>query len=314
LEEKKMKKIFIFLMVLALCMAVILPAGATEANPDTDESTEYLSGSESVTESVEDTAESHSVSDSEFISETESQTENIAAIIGDADSRLDAIVKIAAAMGITLDEAEALLDKMVALGDEHLADSDLWNDIRADILENPDRWIIVALVVLMLIALVTFIIRGLIKNTTAQAATRANIIDIKENEAKLSEKVNAAAKKLSSIGGEHVEIKAEMYELRELVEQMQHVVDASKDETARIHEMAITMLSAVERIKADSASALKVNEEQALQTVQLLNIAMGRKLPTVSQSTRKVWYEDAVSKIKEAANDNGTEAGKNDGE
>lgn len=309
-----MKKIFIFLMMLALCMAVILPVGATETFEGTFESTEYLSGSESVTESVEDTEESHSVSDSEFVSETESQTENIAAIIGDADSRLDAIVKIAEAMGITLDEAEALLDKMVALGDEHLADSDLWNDIRADILENPDRWIIVALVVLMLIALVTFIIRGLIKNTTAQAATRANIIDIKENEAKISEKVNAATKKLSSIEGEHVEIKAEMYELRELAEQMQRVVDASKDETARIHEMAITMLSAVERIKADSASALKVNEEQALQTVQLLNIAMGRNLPTVSKSTRKVWYEDAVSKIKEAANDNGTEAGKNDGE
>ena len=309
-----MKKIFIFLMVLALCMAVILPVGAAETFEGTFESTENLSGSESVTESVEYTAESHSLSDSEFISETESQTENIAAIIGDADSRLDAIVKIAAAMGITLDEAEALLDKMVALGDEHLADSDLWNDIRADILENPDRWIIVALVVLMLIALVTFIIRGLIKNTTAQAATRANIIDIKENEAKISEKVNAATKKLSSIEGEHVEIKAEMYELRELAEQMQRVVDASKAETARIHEMAITMLTAVERIKADSASALKVNEEQALQTVQLLNIAMGRNLPTVSKSTRKVWYEDAVSKIKEAANDNGTEAGKNDGE
>jgi hypothetical protein len=235
-------------------------------------------------------------------------------IIGDAESRLDAIVKIAGAMGITLDEAEALLDKMVALGDEHLSDSDIWNDVKADILEHPDRWIIVALVVLMLIALVTFIIRGLIKNTTAQAATRANIIDIKENEAKISEKVNAATKKLSSIEGEHVEIKAEMCEIRELAEQMQRVVDASKDETARIHEMAITMLSAVERIKTDSASALKVNEEQALQTVQLLNIAMGRKLPTVSQSTRKVWYEDAVSKIKEAANDNGTEASKNDGE
>lgn len=309
-----MKKIFIFLMVLALCMAVILPVGAAETFEGTFENTENLSGSEIVTESVEDTAESHPVSDSEFISETESQTENIAAIIGDADSRLDAIVKIAEAMGITLDEAEALLDKMVALGDEHLADSDLWNDIRADILENPDRWIIVALVVLMLIALVTFIIRGLIKNTTAQAATRANIIDIKENEAKISEKVNAATKKLSSIEGEHVEIKAEMCEIRELAEKMQSVVDASKDETARIHEMAITMLSAVERIKADSASALKVNEEQALQTVQLLNIAMGRKLPTVSQATRNIWYEDAVSKIKEAANDNGTEASENDGE
>jgi hypothetical protein len=308
-----MKKIFIFLMVIALCMAVILPVGAAETFEGTFENTENLSGSESVTESVENTAESHPVSDSEFISETESQTENIAAIIGDADSRLDAIVKIAEAMGITLDEAEALLDKMVALGDEHLADSDIWNDIRADILENPDRWIIVALVVLMLIALVTFIIRGLIKNTTAQAATRANIIDIKENEAKISEKVNAATKKLSSIEGEHVEIKAEMCEIRELAEKMQSVVDASKDETARIHEMAITMLSAVERIKADSASALKVNEEQALQTVQLLNIAMGRKLPTVSQATRNIWYEDAVSKIKEAANDNGVEAS-NEGE
>ena len=67
-----------------------------------------------------------------------------------------------------------------------------------------------------------------------------------------------------------------------------------------ISEMAVTMLSAVDLLKTNSESALNVNIEQALQTVQLLNIALGRQMPHVSDSTRRVWYEDSVAKIKAA--------------
>lgn len=305
-----MKKIFIFLITLVVCMAVILPAGATEVYGSTVEGESVPEATEQETGAVTETTEGVFDTYTETIGGTVTETESadIMDILGDAESRLDAIAKIAAAMGITLDEAEALLDKMIALGDEHLGDSDIWADIKADILENPENWIAAALIVLMVVALIVFIIRGLIKNTSAQAAMKLNVVDIKKNQSEISEDVTKATRKLGDIENEHTAIKAEMDEIRALTTEMRAVVDAGKEETDRILDIAVAMLAAVELIKTNSESAVKVNEEQALRTVQLLNIAMGRQLPRVSEATRKVWYEDSVAKIKEAAGDKGTEA------
>lgn len=315
-----MKKIFCYIITVVMIVCLLaVPVFATEdgsaqgASEEVRVKSEEAVGAETETEAVsaaetvledateqEDTVKEVDGSSGTPIS-TESETEDLAAIIGNAGSRLEAIVGIAGAMGVTLEEAEALLDKMVAIGDEHFGESDFWAGIKTSILGNPESWTVVALVVLMFVALVVFLIRGLIKNTTAQAATKANIIDIKKNEAEISDKVSKANLRLGDIEREHSDIKLEMDEIREMAISMLKVVDDSKQEVDRICEMAIAMLAAVDSLKSNSESALKVNEEQALQTVQLLNIAMGRQLPRVSESTRKVWYDDAVSKIKEAA-------------
>lgn len=306
-----MKKIFYILITATVCTALILPAAAT----DIEEGTIALEDSSVATESAGEAATAVETVDAateaadeiEVETETatdmstESETKDIAAIIGNADSRLDAIVGIAGAMGITLEEAEQLLDKMVALGDEPLGDTDIWVEIKASILENPETWTIVVLVVLMLIALAIFLIRGQIKNTSAQAATKANIIDIKKNEAEMRTEMRTATNKLGEIGHEHEGIKLEMDEICKMAGDMLKIVEESKAEADKICEMAALMLSAVDLLKANSETSLNVNREQALQTVQLLNIAMGRQLPRVSESTRKVWYEDAVAKIKEKA-------------
>ena len=306
-----MKKIICILIIAAMCMAFILPTAATEIEEGTVVPEESLAATESAGEAataVETVdAATEAADETEVETETatdmstESETKDIAAIIGNAYSRLDAIVGIAGAMGITLEEAEAILDKMVALGDEHLGDTDIWVEIKASILENPETWTIVVLIVLMLIALAIFLIRGQIKNTSAQATTKANIIDIKKNEAEITGKVNAANTKLAEIEREHGDIKLEMDEIYEVAKAMFKIVEESKAEADKICEMAALMLSAVDLLKANSEASLNVNREQALQTVQLLNIAMGRQMPRVSETTRKVWYEDSVAKIKEKA-------------
>lgn len=328
-----MKKIICILMIAAMCMAFVLPTAATETEEGTvaleesfaategideavtePETAEQIEGSEELTapvsESVDDT-EAASAPETEFdtnvntetnsMAEAESETEDIAAIIGGADNRLEAIVGLAGAMGITLEEAEAILDKMVALGDEHLGETDIWVAIKASILNNPETWTIVVLIVLMLIALAIFLIRGQIKNTSAQATTKANIIDIKKNEAEIAGKVNEANTKLAELEREHGDIKLEMDEIYEVAKAMLQIVEESKAEADKIYELAVLMLSNVDMLKANSEASLNTNKEQALQTVQLLNIAMGRQLPKVSESTRKVWYDDAVAKIKEKA-------------
>lgn len=230
--------------------------------------------------------------------ESETETTDIVAILGDADSRLDAIVKLAGTMGITLEEAEALLDKMVALGDEHFGEHDFWLNIRESIEKNPDTWTIAILTVLMLLALVIFLIRGLIKNTTAQATNKMNIEDIKRTEAVNAQRLTEQSVKLSGIENEHADIKAEIAEINARCELTQKATDIALSKVEDILTKAVDMLDKVEVIERNSANALKVNVEQALETVELLNIAMGRKLPTVSEATRKVWRDNAVSKIK----------------
>lgn len=330
-----MKKIFYIFVVIAVCMAFILPAAAIESDGGAVVPEESLPGAESADEAVSAVETSEAVpetSEQDEGSETvgegaestgdeseqltaeigEVETEDLAAIIGNAESRLEAIVGIAEAMGITLDEAETLLNKIITLGDEHFGESDLWTGIKASILGNPEAWTIVALVVLMFVALAVFLIRGLIKNTTAQATTKANIIDIKKNEAEMLSKMGAASTKLSEIEHEHSDIKLEMDEIRGMAEDMLKIVEESKAEADKIFEMAALMLAAVDSLKANSESSLNVNKEQALQTVQLLNIAMGRQLPRVSESVRKVWYDDAVARIKDAAGVNGETAAKSE--
>ncbi len=292
-------------MIAVMCMALILPAAATDIEEGTVAPEESFVATESVSEAVTEpeTAEIATDKSTEVSTDesTETETEDIAAIIGGADSRLEAIVGLAGAMGITLEEAEAILDKMVALGDEHLGNTDIWVEIKASILENPETWTIVVLVVLMLIALAIFLIRGQIKNTSAQATTKANIIDIKKNEAEMRTEMHAATTKLGEIGHEHEGIKLEMDEIYKMAGDMLKIAEEARATEEKICEMAALMLSAVDLLKANSETSLNVNREQALQTVQLLNIAMGRQLPRVSESTRKVWYDDAVAKIKEKA-------------
>lgn len=290
-----MKKIFCILIIAAMCMAFILPVAATETEGGTVAPEESLTTTEGADEALTETETS------EVVTDGSTEPEDIAAIIGGADSRLEAIVGLAGAMGITLEEAEAILDKMVALGDEHLGESDMWIEIKTSILDHPETWTIVVLVVLMLVALAVFLIRGQIKNTSAQATTKANIIDIKKNEAEISGKVKEANAKLASIEHEHEEIKLGMDGIYNMAAGMLKQVEECKVTEEKICEMAALMLSAVDLLKANSETSLNVNREQALQTVQLLNIAMGRHMPRVSESTRKVWYDDAVAKIKEKA-------------
>ena len=289
-----MKKIFYYLIALTMviCFAAV-PAFAVEADTI-----------ETVDEVVDEVVDTESESGSELTSEsetdivTEGETKDIAAIIGSAESRIDAIVKLANTMGITLEDAEALLDKMVSLGDEHFADNGFWLNIRDSIEKNPDTWTIAILAVLMLLALVIFLIRGLIKNTTAQATTRANIKDIKETEEVTAKRLTEHGAKLTGIENEHAEIKLQIDEINARCEVTQRIVDEGLKKIEDILIMAIAMTDKVDVIKENSDSALRVNVEQALETVELLNIAMGRKLPSVSESTRKVWRDNAVSKIK----------------
>ena len=160
----------------------------------------------------------------------------------------------------------------------------------------------------MLMLLVIFIIRGLIKNTIAQSATKANITDIKtvlgiNKDTGKSETLDGLKADILGLKKNAERVETELAEVNTKCEMTQETTDMALSKVEDILEKAIDMLDKVEVIERNSANALKVNVEQALETVELLNIAMGRKLPTVSEATRKVWRDNAVSKIKAFASE-----------
>lgn len=309
-----MKKIFYIFVIAAICMALILPAAATEIEIGSVAIEETLAASEGagseedgeeITEDLDSVSEALTETAIESVIESttdaEIESEDVAAIINGADSKIEIIVGLAGAMGITIEEAEELLGKMVALGDEHLGETDIWKDIKASIQENPETWTIVAFVLLILAAFAVFLIRGQIKNTSAQAATKANIIDIKETEAETHKTLLSASAKLTEIEIGYEGIKVEMGEIHNTVDSMLKTAAESRADLEKILEMVAQMLAEVDALKGNSEAALTVNKEQAFQTVQLLNIALGRTPLNVSDATRKAWYEHSVARIKAAA-------------
>ena len=147
-------------------------------------------------------------------------------------------------------------------------------------------------------ALITFLIRSLIKQTTTQTSIKANVADIKKNEEAIGRLGEALIKHVTEVLSRIDSLELDNSELRDaLVVQSEVIINAVSDVLSAVNG-GVEQITNIER---NSETSVKVNEEQALQTVQLLNIAMGRQLPSPSSATRKLWYEDAVNKIKAAA-------------
>lgn len=271
-----MKRIFIAAMavMMVLCLFIV-GAGAIESEIGAVGSIASESAAESEIEASETAA-------ADVITEVETADvdEIVSSLIAGNESKAQAVIKLAGLIGITVEDAEALIDKFIAFGDQHFEESDLWEAFKADVNEHPDKWIIIAICALGFLALIVILIRNSIKNTLTQTNTKIRIGAVEDNVAGVEKQVGEQKQQL-------IEIKAEADELRAM---LVSVIDMLTTETA-----------AVDSLKANSETSLQVTEESALQILQLLNIAMDRKVPIASEKARKLWYEDAVAKVKAKA-------------
>lgn len=302
---------FAVLMILSL---FVLSAGASESVSGIVEGLESESasdgvfeGSETVDGTVIETVTNaiESVTDSSpVIGEIDSQA--VAELIDGVGSKYEAVLKLAGLFGISIEDAEALVDNIVVFGDEHFEESDMWLAIRADITAHPEKWTIIAILALGFMALMVFLIRSVIKNTLTQTNTKLKLADIDDHEATVIEKLKGLKDENASfkgsldtvkelIEGEYIELKKENADLKELILTIRELIEGES--------------AAVDSLKANSETSLKVTEESALQILQLLNIAMDRKVPIATKEARKLWYDDAVAKVKAKAGIADTEAG-----
>lgn len=271
-----MKKSIKILLVL-LCLTVIVGAfkAIVSAEDSAIESNEAME-TEAITEAVVEEAIDIGV---------------VNEIIKDSDTLADAIIAVASKFGITIEDAEALVEDVVHLGDKYLGETELWEVIKGDIRTNPEKYILIALCFLMFIALVVFIIRWIVHNMSQLRTLKMNVTSLKKSVDGDDSEEGKASSLRALITAKNDEIKA----LEEKDAELEKEVINLREEAARLTKEAA-------EVKKNTESALNITQESALQIAQLLCIAMDKgKMPVVSKEARELWYSNAQTKIKAAA-------------
>lgn len=283
-----MKKSIKILLVL-LCLAFVVGIGEMMVHAEEGESlaVEMLE-SEAVSEyaAEEDIVESEALSE-----EIDIDIGEVHEIVENSSSFSEAVIEIAERFGISIEDAEGLVADMKALGDKYLGESELWSIIKNDMSLNPEKYVVIALIILLFVALIVFMLKWIISNMGQLRTLKMNVASLKKSvDGDDSEDGTLSLRSL--ITAKNGEIKA----LEDKDAELEKEVIKLREEAARLTREAA-------EVKKNTESALNVIQETALQIAQLLCIAMENgKTPILSKEARKIWLENTQVKIKAAGN------------
>lgn len=280
-----MKKIIAyFLMSAILLMMLTVSIGATEVNTEAGTAIESTK-TEAVTESV---------------TETETVTEDgeigLETVVIDQEASFSEVVlALADKFDISVEKAEELARDIKVIGDKYLGDSDLWAMVVEDMSAHPAKWTLYCMVVLLIIALIGVLIKRVLKDAITVQRIKISIEEI----------VKALNGDEKDENGMAVSIRGLIGEKNGQIEALEAQNKAQKEQIVSLENKAekltgvITALdSAIGKIQSNSDTSLKLTEETTLQILQLINIAMDRKVPVTSKEARQIWYEATQNKIK----------------
>ena len=263
-----MKKLIIAAVLIAVLLFA-LPVSATEV--ETGIETEVIS---------EDTAEI-------------ATTVAVDVEIGEELSFSETVLAIADKLGISVEEAEDLVQSIREFGDEYFSDTDLWSRVTADMDAHPAKWTIFGL----LAALVLFLIGLLIKRVISDATTLSRIkITLKEirkalfgdedeqSEGSIRAMIAAKNGQIDELGGQVAQLGSENAAL--------------VAKTEALEQCVLALNEVIRKLESNSDTSLKITEESALQILQLLNLALDRKVPVTTKEARALWYSATQNKIK----------------
>ena len=259
-----MKKIICFLICAAIIFAAVLPIAASE------------------------TAE-------EVV--TEATTEAVTEVVTEADidgamSLSEMILALAQKFGISVEDAEELVGDVKNVGDKYLEGNSLWDKISEDIQKNPAKWTIYGIVALLVLFLIGVLIKRVINDALNGQRQRIAIENIDksingDDDApgnSLRELINKKNDDIDLLGNEHAGLEKRVDELKLTADLL----------TAKVEYLS----KIAEKMEKNSDTSLKMTEESALQILQLLNIALDRKVPITSKEARQMWYEHTQNNIK----------------
>lgn len=275
-----MKKIFLICLAVMFVLGVV-PISATETGVATE---------------VAETAE--------IVSEAPAETD---IVINEMMSLSEVILAVAERCSISVEDAEKMVADIRVIGDRYLGENDLWVRISADMEEHPAKWTLFGL----LLATVFALIGVLIKRVINDAMTTQRMKVALEN---LDKALNGDER---DENGKALSIRAMIGEKNGQIEKLEKENAAQREEIGSLKRKAeelagvITGLNnAISKIESNSDTSLKITEESALQLIQLINIALDRKVPITSKEARQIWYEHTQNNIKriyEEGTDNGGE-------
>jgi hypothetical protein len=293
-----MKKIFAyFLMSAILLMMLTVSIGATEVNTEAGTFTESVTETEAVTETETET-ETETKTETETTLETVTEDGEIGLETVGIDQEAsfsEVVLALADKFDISVEKAEELARDIKVIGDKYLGDSDLWALVVEDMSAHPAKWTLYCMVVLLIIALIGVLIKRVLNDAITVQRIK---IAIEE----LAKALNGDEK---DENGKAVSIRGLIGEKNGQIEALEAQNKAQKEQIISLENKAekltgvITALdSAIEKIQCNSDTSLKLTEETTLQILQLINIAMDRKVPVTSKEARQIWYEATQNKIK----------------
>jgi hypothetical protein len=277
-----MKKLIqIFTIAVAISLMFGLNVAATDTEVITETETEAMTEvidtevAETVTETVDETV-----------------TENKTEVITEGTPLSEIILSVAGELGITFEEAQELVANALVLGEKYFAESDIWALIVEDVQENPARWTLLAVAFLIILSLIGILIKRVL------------------NDAVTNQKMKMALEGISKAlfgdeDGDGTSIKAMIAEKNEQIEtlktenaEQQKQIASLEEKATQLAEAIKALIETVGKVESNSDTSLKLSEETALQILQLLNIAMDRKVPITTAEARQIWYEHTQNRIK----------------
>lgn len=253
-----MKKIFLIFAIVAVLFTV--PVFATET-----------------TEVIETEVESVPQIDISEVSD----------IIKESKTITDAIIKVANRCGITIEDAQDLVEDVMALGDKYLGETDMWVIIKNDAAANPGKYIVIALCFLMFVALIGFMLRWIVANIGQLRTLKLYLASLKKSVDGDDSEEGKAFSLRGLITAKNDEIKA-----------LEEKDSAIESEVIKLREQAERLTQSAEEVLNNSKSALNITQETAIQIAQLLCIAMEKgKMPVLSSEARRIWFENTQANI-----------------
>lgn len=263
-----MKKLIIAAMLIAVLLFA-LPVSATE---------------------VETTIET------EVISEDTAEIETTVAVdveIGEELSFSETVLAIADKLGISVEEAEDLVQSIREFGDEYFSDTDLWSRVTADMDAHPAKWTIFGLLAALVLFLIGLLIKRAISDATTLSRIKITLKDIRkalfgdedeQSEGSIRAMIAAKNGQIDELGGQVAQLGSENAAL--------------VAKTEALEQCVLALNEVIRKLESNSDTSLKITEESALQILQLLNLALDRKVPVTTKEARALWYSATQNKIK----------------
>lgn len=253
---------------------------------------------------VDGVEQSTDITDEEVITEATSEeivtsvpsgeiAEDILDIVENADTKDQAILKIAEKLGITSAQAEDLIDSVIALGDEYLGDSSFWLSLKTNIQENMQFWV-TALV--CFIAVVAIIIGAVVLLAKTNPALRKALRAVADALKITKESAATNSHTLGNIDRIIKEVK-EQFEvfLKETAEKEDALRSTIEEKDTYIAELVERMVAVEELNEAERKQMLSAFANN----LRILKLICDRTpLPVSDKATIDLWCAKATQDLK----------------